>query len=120
MKGLYNGRDTLDVYIMKHVLKTKKPNYKDLCKLKIYNRLYTDEIPDFIAKYHPSYDVDGMKVFKCRWMYFNTAKEIVSECGLNSRDDIKVHLHIFRVDFSIALDKALESGDYDHIVGKQH
>lgn len=78
---------------------------------KIYNRLYTDEIPDFMQKYLPGHDKDALEAFKHRWMYFEKEDEIAAALKID-KSTVKVWLRVWRSNMDSALRNAYESGDF--------
>lgn len=107
----YCGRDALDVYLMRFVMRSGKHTDEEIGMFIIYNRLYTDEIPAFIEKYLPGYDKDGMEVFKHRWMYFENEKKIAEVLNIET-GTVKAWLRVWRSNMDSALRAAYKSGDF--------
>ena len=96
---------------MKH---SNKPRDIKLGMFKIWMRLYTDEIEDFVKKYYKSYNRRGMECFKHRYLLLEDTYTAGAALDMNS-DVFNAFLRKFRKSMLIALENAYRSGDYRKI-----
>lgn len=108
----YCGRGALDCHVMMYVMRSGNHTEVELGMFKIWNRLYTDEVPKFVAEFCDNYNEQALEAFKHRWLYMEDAATASVAMGITVKKFKKL-LKAFRVDMETALKVAYSSGRFD-------